>query len=238
MRDQLIPLFPRTPHLPGSRLGVDDIVDHSLTNEKLQSSASVTVTEKLDGANVRIRFNGIGEPLVGNREKLLSKSYSRKDTPAKLQFRPLWGWVYEHREAFAILANNSRVLGFGTTSIYGEWLWTRHTIGYDKLSAYFVAFDLGCDDGFIDPGLATRMFQAAGFVTPPDVKQEIAPLSVETLVAKAAGPSCFGAEGREGLYIKTGDGRLCTGRYKVVRSDYSPRLDFNDTPMTRNQLAK
>ena len=61
----------------------------------------LTVEEKIDGACVGIRHTG-DEPIIRNREHILRKGYL-KDTPAKMQFRPLWGYYYEHRENFAAL---------------------------------------------------------------------------------------------------------------------------------------
>jgi hypothetical protein len=62
-----------------------------------RGSSTLLVTEKLDGANSGV-FLENGEIRVRNRTHVLSKGYL-KDTPAKAQFRLLFGWAHAHKRA-------------------------------------------------------------------------------------------------------------------------------------------
>src|ERR1041385_4373870 len=97
--------FPKTPHLPwnASAATDDDVVADEEAIRIIYDTNRVVVQEKLDGANLRICFDGHTEPLVGNREHTLKKGYVKKNTPAKLQFRPVWNWIYENKNLFSNL---------------------------------------------------------------------------------------------------------------------------------------
>lgn len=227
MREQPIPKFPKTPHLAGAvSVGADDTVSatdfQTLVSNASQLFGGICLEEKLDGANVRILWDGVGEPIVGNRDKILSKGYL-KDTTAKRQFRPLWGWVYENREKFAGLRQKC-----GPHVLYGEWLYAKHTIGYDRLPDLFVGFDLlnQSTGAFVDPWVCRSILMDCGFAVPP----------LKSGIEDA--PSAWGPELAEGTYVKIGDGFGTVGRFKVVRSTFSPREDFNETELIRNVVAK
>ena len=177
-----LPVFPRTPHLPGATAtGPDDLVAgvEALLLLQPEEGRIITYEEKLDGANVRIHFNGEDEPVVGNREKVLNKGYVRKDTPAKMQFRPLWTWVYDHRDNFRAL---TKALGH-TPTVFGEWLYARHTIRYNRLPALFVPFDIRAyvgdrrtpgfglpdphEDAFLPSDETRQVLTDCGFAVPP-----------------------------------------------------------------------
>ena len=90
---RLLPDFGRTPHLPWNPNGTPDDVIASETEAKvIFSHQRVLVEEKIDGSCVGIHHTG-KEPIIRNRTHILRKGYE-KDTTAKLQFRPLWGWYY------------------------------------------------------------------------------------------------------------------------------------------------
>lgn len=227
------PEFPRTPYLKGgeSSWEMGDIVlDRSVTPDVL-GDPTLVIEEKLDGANVRVMFNGKDPPLVGNREHVLKKGYIKRETPAKLQFRPLWNWVYDHRDAFKRL---TRDVGENAI-VYGEWLHAQHTVRYDALPTRFAALDILLEDGFMDRRDSRKYLERNGFTLPPiyDVRMP----TIEILDALARGKSMWGAEPMEGLYLRTGDGVHVTGRYKYVRTGFKPRKDFNETGLVLNRVV-
>lgn len=226
MKDSVdFPRFPSTPHIERvqSVTADDAVVTSHEFDAALLGARSQVVEEKLDGANVRIRFDGESEPVIGNRDHVLKKGYL-KDTPSKLQFRPLWTWVYDHRDAFKKL---KRGLGIAPV-VFGEWLYAKHTVFYDSLPTLLVPFDLYLDGHFMDPLDARDHLQRAGFILP------MAGLRIRDPDPKPW--SMWSSEPREGVVIKLGDGKRLTGRFKLVRADFKPRDDFTTSPLERNLL--
>lgn len=238
------PRFPVTPYLghPPSMTTSDVSANLDEYTAAKAKAVNVIIEEKLDGANVRIRFDGKNEPVVGNRDHVLKKGYL-KDTPSKLQFRPLWTWVYDHRQRFKDLA-----AALGTTPVlYGEWLFARHTIAYDSLPELLIPFDLFFDGAFLDPLKTRTALRMAGFKLPPLVEtggSSTAPHLEGLRVPGAGGTqlmaarvSAWSLEAREGDVIKIGDGEKLTARFKVVRHDFKPRDDFTTSPLEHNHVA-
>jgi atypical dual specificity phosphatase len=220
-----MPRFPQTAHLHNhGAAAIDDVISTpvEMTVAFLQAS-TIDITEKVDGSSVRVLYDGKGDLLLGNREHILKKGYL-KDTPAKLQFRPLWGWVYEHRKNFAKL---TKALG-ETPIVYAEWMLAFHTIRYTRLPDYFIPFDLMLEGKFMDPTLAREALLEAGFTPPPGLPSD----------AVVQGPSRWSDEPREGIYFKLGDGVNLLSRFKEVRPDFRPRKDFNETKLSFNQLME
>lgn len=160
---RVLPDFGRTHHLPWRANGSDD---DSVAREEYAGMifhGELTVEEKIDGACVGIRHTG-DEPILRNREHILRKGYI-KDTPSKMQFRPLWGWYYDHRESFEKL---NALLGI-EASVYGEWLYAKHTLYYDRLPSLFVAHSIWdpADGSFVPQGRARDAL--TGKTQPPEV---------------------------------------------------------------------
>ena len=94
------------------------------------------VQEKVDGSNVGVSW--LDSAILRNRNKVLRKGYIKKETPAKLQFRPAWNWIHEHSEDIKYLSKKL----MSPITIYGEWMIAQHSIHYDKLPDWFLAFDI------------------------------------------------------------------------------------------------
>jgi atypical dual specificity phosphatase len=227
----LLPAFPRTPHLPYKpNMTLGDVVATPEESGAIFTS-NVNVEEKLDGASVGISLDG-DKLLLRNRDHVLRKGYL-KDTPAKLQFRPLWGWCYDHRVSFKALANR------GLFSVYGEWLWMQHGMKYDRLPAWFVAYDLyDLDENqFLAPPIARDYLTDAGFTVPRLFHQgDPSGLTYERLAALASSPSGWGNDRVEGIYLKTYDEKFVTGRFKMVRPDFRQGALFDGT-LHKNSLS-
>lgn len=225
-----IPQYPRTPHLPFNYGGAmaDDIIADSSAMELINNATRVLVQEKMDGANLRIYYNGVDNPIIGNREHLLKKGYL-KDTPAKLQFRPTWNWAYENKETFRTL---TKMLGT-IPVVYGEWLYAQHSTKYDKLPSLFMAYDIYVDDNFIDPYKSIDLLLSAGFIVP----QSFIGHSKEKLLSYVNMPSIYSSTDLiEGVYIKIGDGNKITHRFKLLRDDYRRIDDFTERGLVKNTI--
>lgn len=119
--------YPRTPHLGDSRVQPGDeaaTVDFDHLNGR-----HVVIEEKLDGANSGISFDENGQLLLQSRGHFLTGGGREK------HFALFKSWAGSHQEA---LRNR-----LGTRyQMYGEWLYAKHTIFYDRLPHYFLEFDV------------------------------------------------------------------------------------------------
>ena len=227
---RVLPDFGRTRHLPWRVNGTaDDLVADVEYATDLIFGTDLTVEEKIDGACVGIRHTG-EEPVIRNREHILRKGYL-KDTPAKMQFRPLWGWYYDHRESFAELND---ALGI-EASVYGEWLYAKHTLYYDRLPSLFVAHSVydpgeGC---FVPQERAREALVGAGFSVPRLIATQVP--SVEALYEWMDLDSEFGDCKVEGVYLKVFRGGV-THRFKMVRPDFRSDSDWVHRPLVKNRV--
>jgi ATP-dependent RNA circularization protein (DNA/RNA ligase family) len=242
MKQKLLAKYPKTPHLPGSGAVVKgDIVLEKEEAWNFLSARTVLVEEKLDGANVRIRYDGENDLLVGNREHLLLKGYVKKSTPAKLQFRPLWNFIYDRRERFKDL---TKALGTAEFTIYAEWMYAEHTVKYNNLPEYLIPFAIKLDESphLLDPAISRKLISEAGFATPPllasysECPPEVVSDGIKSLME--ASSSAYSSANREGLYIKAGNGETTTHIVKYVHGDFSPVADFTERGMRTNVVGQ
>lgn len=117
--------YPRIPHLPGSTSTEDDIHVVSMPEGPFH------IFEKLDGANVGIIMNTHGELEFINRGSPIQNKRPHE------QWGALKKWAYENYENLHRFFSRNK-----HTILYGEWLWARHSIKYDLLPDFFIAFDV------------------------------------------------------------------------------------------------
>lgn len=225
-----LPEFPSTPHLPWKCAGKG--VQVTEQEAAVLWTSHVVVEEKIDGASVGMTIDDDENPIIRNRDFVLVKGYG-KDTPAKNQFKPIWNWWYSNRDKFKEL----RCLG--QYSVYGEWMYMAHGIQYDLLPSLFVTYELyDYEQGFfVEPEYARHILWKIGF-------EVISPVHIgqldnwEQLEEMANGHSVY-ATGtkREGIYLKIGDGKQITHRFKMVREDFVQGALFSDT-IIKNKLSK
>ena len=122
--------FPPTPHLlwlgPGTPredklLAPPEAIDFL--------SGEVIVEEKVDGANLGLSLDPSGRLRAQSRGNYLAPGRSHA------QWNPLWPWLAERRTA---LEEGLQ----GGLMLFGEWCYARHSIPYDALPDWFLAFDL------------------------------------------------------------------------------------------------
>ena len=107
--------YPRTPHLPWSLGRTSD--DKVLSSIDHLLGENVVVTEKMDGENTSIYRNGL------HARSLDSKRHESRD-----RVQALWGEIGHN------IPDNWRICG--------ENLFARHSIHYQNLSDYFLAFSI------------------------------------------------------------------------------------------------
>jgi ATP-dependent RNA circularization protein (DNA/RNA ligase family) len=230
----LLPGFPRTHHLPiEPNAQRDDLVvsDEELT--LLLNATNVTIEEKIDASNCGITVLN-GNPVIRNRTKILNKAYTGSKTPAKMQFSPIWTWYYRNANKFKKLAD---ILGF-MPSVYGEWMFAKHTVFYNRLPDLFVVFDVyEAGKGYIASKIARKSLEEAGFSVVPLIAQDIK-LTPDILKELRDGDSMFSDEKREGIYIKVSDENYITHRYKMVRPDFKTDDNWNKKAIVKNIIRR
>lgn len=108
------PKYPRTPHLPWSPGGTSD--DRRIKSVEHFLCRPVVLTEKMDGSNVCME-----------RDACFARSHA--STPNHPSF-----------DAFKAMHATVRHLIPKNVQVFGEWLYAKHSIGYDQLPSYFQVF--------------------------------------------------------------------------------------------------
>jgi len=226
--------YPRTQHIEGSRLQPGD-EDLSAVRFSELAGQYLVVEEKLDGANAAVSFSADGSLWLQSRGHYLTGG------PREKHFALLKTWASRHARAlFAVLG--SRYV------MYGEWLYAKHTVFYDRLPHYFMEFDVldTETDVFLSTAARHRLLAAAPVRSVPvldegvfrsldDLTGHVGPslyksedwrgmLQQQAESAGVDGPTALaqtdGADASEGLYVKVeADGRVL-GRYKWVRASF------------------
>lgn len=224
--------FPRTMHLVN--LGAATRDDKVLSEHDLKiffGAAEVVVEEKMDGANMGISLNpqsleGGSEFLVQNRSHYVSSNYHP-------QFAPLDAWLKKHGDGLR------RVLDYPDNSgnrfiLYGEWLYATHSVFYNSLPGWFMAYDLwdSADGGrFLGRSELERRLEGSGIPIVPVVFQGKLQ-SLDQLLSLVSRDSefieCYKKTGkekeirtaREGVVVRINENGVLKHRGKIVRSDF------------------
>ena len=199
--------FPRTPHLAWLAPGKprDDKV-LSAAEAQVLLSHEVLVEEKVDGANLGFSVGEAGELRVQNRGTFLSPGASHP------QFRPLFRWMGERRQALAAALTPNLVL-------FGEWCYAVHCVHYTRLPDWFLAFDVYDRDAnaFWNAPRRDALVRRLGLSLVPRVATGRFALAELTALL---GPSSLTTGPAEGLYVRfDSDNRLVT-RAKLVRPEF------------------
>ncbi len=226
----IAPDYPRIPHLDKSisNMTHDDI--------ELESVISFPFTgwvqEKLDGSNMGVSWTS--GPVLRNRNHVLKKGYIDKDTPAKLQFRPAWNWLHEHGKEIRDISTEC----MSPITIYGEWMYAKHSIEYNKLPDLFMAYDIFSveDDKFLSPDVVDELLSKTSikYIKPHLVTFN----NVNDIVEYSESSSDYRNGVREGIVIKISNGRFIEKSFKVVNRHFIRREDFNEVLIKNKVLLK
>lgn len=218
--------FPHTPHLLWLGAG-------SPRDDKLLTPAEVTaflsdavvVEEKVDGANLGLSLAPDGRIQAQSRANYLAPGRSHA------QWNPLWPWLAEHREGLEDGLRRGLVL-------YGEWCYARHTVPYDALPDWFLAFDiLDISSGHFWPVHRRNGWLAScGLVPVQEVARgDFAINQVPALIATSA----LGDVPMEGICLRREKGGWLQARAKVVSTTFKQQIEEHCTrrSVVPNQLA-
>lgn len=245
--------YPRTHHLEGSRLQPGD---HDLDQVPLDELRGryVVVEEKLDGANAGMFVDGDGKLRLQSRGHVLAGGAREK------HFDLFKRWAHAHSAALADLLA-------GGLTLYGEWLYAKHTIFYDALPHYFLEFDvLDRETGdFLSTRARRELLQGVPVRSVPVIAEGklrdpaalVRPSLYKSERWREALHDAARSEGlavdrvveqtdphdlAEGLYIKAEDDTRVVGRFKFVRASFLTSVidsggHWIDRPIVPNRLA-
>lgn len=235
--------FPRTRHLLD--LGSATRDDLGITSRTLVDVANasvippqdlalryfgrqVTVEEKVDGANLGFSLSASRQILVQNRSHYISSS-------DQAQFGKLDVWLSTHS------AHLRRVLGHDPVLperfvLYGEWMAATHTVVYDRLPDYFLAFDLydRLNGVFASEEVLRGVLAGTGICTVPVLYSGVLE-GEEMLRGFLERGSLFSSVDKvEGVVVRWEDGE----RGKVVRTDFISGAHWSKGVYRRNEVVR
>lgn len=226
--------YPRTPHLEGSRIQLGDEDLESVPFSEIRGQR-VVVEEKIDGANAAISFSDDGKLLLQSRGHYL------RGGPRERHFALFKTWANGISDVLWPVLGARYVL-------YGEWVYAKHTVFYDRLPHYFLVFDAldTVQDAFLDtpsrtvlladlPLASVPILGIGAFQTPESLaalvgqssfigRDHLEPLR-ELCLRDGLDPARTVAETdpsslMEGLYIKLERDAIVQARYKFVRASF------------------
>lgn len=226
--------YPRTHHLEGSRLQPGDEDSQNIPFADL-AGRHLVIEEKLDGANAGISFGG------GGRLWLQSRGHFLTGGPREKHFDLFKRWACTHADALRAVLGRRFVL-------YGEWLYAKHTVFYDRLPHYFLEFDiLDTETGaFLATDKRRAMLERTPVASVPVLQTgpcwdmaEVTSLIGPSLYKSPAWRESLNAAARahsldpeqiwketdssdlmEGLYVKVEEQGRVVKRYKFIRASF------------------
>jgi len=212
--------YPRTPHLFGSKGTDDDKHLGEKESSRFISQPSLIVEEKIDGTNVGVHFQADGEMVLQCRGHLITEGMHR-------QYDLFKHWAAIKRQAWDECLEDRYIL-------FGEWVFARHSIHYLQLSHYFFEFDIYDKRSHVFLSLQQRLplIEQLRVQTVPIVHR--GPVDRERL-SQLIGPSYFDSRFEhpgtgqvdrlmEGVYLRTEEGDVVTGRAKFVRPEFVEKV--------------
>ncbi len=231
--------YPRTRHVEGSALQPGDRDLEQVPWASLHDRPLV-IEEKVDGANAGVSFAADGGLRLQSRGHYLTGGGREK------HFALFKTWAAGHRDALWRLLGRRYLM-------YGEWLYAKHTVFYDRLPHYFLEFDLldFTTGEFLDTerrhalltgspvtsvpvlrrGRGDALPPPAEMVAPslyksPDWKRRLrAEAERHRLDADRAVAETDPSDDAEGLYLKVEEGGRVVERLKWVRHDFLGAVD-------------
>ena len=227
----IAPEFHRIPHFNKeiSNATHDDI----LNENEVKFPLECWIQEKIDGAQMKISWYN-GNPILGNREHILRKGYSKIKTNAKKQFTSAWNWLHEHEKDIRKVEK----MWQSPVTIYGDWCFASHSIYYDKLPDIFIAYDIWSveDAKYLAPDIVANLLLETDicFIAP----EKITFNTIQEVIDYSEKQSEYRTGIREGIVIKTSEKEFLKDTFKVVNKHFKLRQDFNESNLVKNKILK
>ncbi len=233
--------FPRTRHIEGSRHQMGDLENDKPISELV--GRHLVVTEKIDGANCGLSFDTAGNLLLQSRGQYLSGGAREK------HFDLLKTWAFAHSDRLRATLGQRYVM-------FGEWLYAKHTVYYDRLPHYFLEFDVydRKTARFLStlarrqllgglPIMPVPLLHEGHLASPGDLQGLLGTSGFKSTVwwnslmeeAARSGNRAEFVERQteksdlaEGLYVKLEHGGYAQERFKFVRGDFLQAIEAAD----------
>ena len=167
--------YPRTPHFPWSPGATSD--DRMLKDDSQFTGKKVVVTVKMDGENTSVYQDGT--------------VHARSLNSARREYH---SWLMGNVQGWC------RSLPEGLR-VCGEYLWAKHSIAYDNLPSYFLAFSVWNSEGCLGWDETKELLDGLGVQTVPVLYEgEYDADVIKSLAEKAV------QDGQEGIVVRTVDG--------------------------------
>lgn len=219
--------FPHTPHLAWLGEG-EPRDDKVLSKEEALAllSAPIRVEEKIDGANLGLSVGTDGKLRAQNRGQYLGSSY-------RGQFTRLAAWLAAREIALASALGQNLIL-------FGEWCAARHSVEYEKLPDWFVAFDVydRKSGRFWSAAKRDRFCARLGLAVVPVLREgRLSLAALRELVNSHR--SLFGSGLIEGVVVRREEGDWLVSRAKLVAPGFTQALTehWRHRAMVWNRLA-
>jgi len=207
--------FPRTRHLMDLGAATRDDLRVPTPAAWLAAPAgtSVVVEEKIDGANMGFRVGTDGGIMAQNRSHFVTPS-------SHPQFRKLDAFLRRTEGAM-----RSFVLRDRNLVLYGEWVYATHSVAYDALPDFFVAFDLRCllTGEFVSRAELELVLRGTGLSATPLLMRRPAGevrLDRDILPLVHRQSSLASESASEGVYVRLERDGLTQDRAKIVRPGF------------------
>ncbi len=203
--------FPRTKHLMnlGAMTRDDLLMDKSDIESML--SGEIFVEEKIDGANLGFRLNPTTNSIIAQNRSHYVCSTSHP------QFKKLDQWIESNK------IHLTNILSQGNYIIYGEWLYSKHSINYTKLPDWFIMFDLYDVDTntFFSRTYVEKIIKGTGITLVPLIFKGKTTLDKLKILAQQTKSQYYDGI-VEGIYIRSHDPNYSKLklRAKIVRQDF------------------
>eukprot|EP01115_Flamella_aegyptia_P006291 TRINITY_DN264_c0_g1_i2.p1 TRINITY_DN264_c0_g1~~TRINITY_DN264_c0_g1_i2.p1 ORF type:complete len:206 (-),score=18.44 TRINITY_DN264_c0_g1_i2:132-749(-) len=191
----------------------------------MKASKKLIIQEKVDGANVSVHFEEEWQPIPQKRSGLIL-------TNEHPQYEVFRNWCFQNIEMLWEILGTSYVL-------FGEFLWAKHAVYYDKLPDYFVAFDMleKSTNKFLSSERMKKLLHKKEITIVPTLFEGIVKSSDLDLQTYVQSSKFSSKEIAEGVYIRFEDDNYVLERAKFRRKDFkSGRANFS-TSIENNLLS-
>jgi hypothetical protein len=205
--------FPTTPHLAL-------LEEVQVRNDKVLSTSEreaflrheLIVEEKVDGANLGISFDAGGNIRAQNRGTYLH-------LPGSGQWKHLEGWLAPKTDHFFEHLTDRYIL-------FGEWCYAKHSVLYDQLPDWFLAFDIYDKHfgRFLSVNRRDRLLRLLKTAQTPFLAR--GHFTLPGLIHLLA-QSKLSHQPAEGLYVRIDDGDWLSQRAKLVRPAFIQTMEHH-----------
>lgn len=218
--------FPHTPHLLWLGSGApreDKILSPAEAASFLEGE--VIIEEKVDGANLGLSVGPEGRIRAQNRGNYLNPNHCHA------QWKPLWQWLASRESMLTAGLGRHQIL-------FGEWCYARHTVPYNALPDWFLAFDIfDYQNGrFWSTSRRNALLKSIGICPIPMLASgQFSLQKIKSLL----GQSRLGTCQAEGIYLRREYGNSICQRAKVVGMAFRQQIEEHwiRRPLIINCLA-